>query len=165
MAKLAENIAKYGDAASDDKTVKGALFRMAGRIGEVAQENPEAAGFYVSSNAIGAKQLLSAATYVNNKIASSEAKGEMITPEQLLSWGKQGAALQAVSTVVNTVETVMPESDAKDTKKDSEQTTADTTKNMTNAEKTAYFSQLADDALHVDDLVSGSAETSLQQVE
>ena len=161
MAKLAENLAKYGGTESDDKTIKGALFRMAGRIGEVAQENPEAAGFYVSSSAIGAKQLLNAASYVNNKIASSEIKGEEITPEQILSWGKQGAALQAVSSVVNTVETVMPESDAKN---EPEQT-ADTTKNMTDAEKTAYFSQLADDALHTDDLASVSSELSAQQVE
>lgn len=103
MAMLAENIAKYSVDTEDPDSIKSALFRMAGRIGESAADDPVMAGKYVSDFKFGSNQLLGAAQYVNSQIEQNEASGMAITPDEILSWGKEGLGKAAVETAVETV--------------------------------------------------------------
>lgn len=60
-------------------------------------------GKYVSDFKFGSNRLLGAAQYVNSQIKQNEASGMAITPDEILSWGKEGLGKAAVETAVETV--------------------------------------------------------------
>ena len=64
------------------------------------------AGKYVSDFKFGSNQLLGAAQYVNSQIEQNEASGMAITPDEILSLGKEGLGKAAVETAVETVNQV-----------------------------------------------------------
>ena len=71
--------------------------------GRPKEDDPVMAGKYVSDFKFGSNQLLGAAQYVNSQIEQNEASGMTITPDEILSWGKEGLGKAAVETAVETV--------------------------------------------------------------
>lgn len=71
--------------------------------GRPKEDDSVMAGKYVSDFKYGSNQLLGAAQYVNSQIEQNEASGMTITPDEILSWGKEEFGKAAVETAVETV--------------------------------------------------------------
>lgn len=71
--------------------------------GKPKEDDPVMVGKYVSDFKFGSNQLLGAAQYVNSQIEQNEASRMAITPDEILSWGKEELGKAAVETAVETV--------------------------------------------------------------
>ena len=101
LSKFADNIAKYGGDMEGENTLKAAMLRMAGRLGDVAKDSPVEAGSYLQGNTLVSDQLLNSVRYVNEKVAEAEKDGQIPSSENMLSWGKEGFMQSALQTAAD----------------------------------------------------------------
>ena len=101
LSKFADNIAKYGSDMEGENTLKAAMLRMAGRLGDVAKDSPVEAGSYLQGNTLVSDQLLNSVRYVNEKVAEAEKDGQIPSSENMLSWGKEGFMQSALQTAAD----------------------------------------------------------------